>query len=79
MWRPQKKDILFVAGLIGLGLEETRLFGDPSEILVFAFLALMGVPLMLRADEAREKSHSSTREPPNGPSSLDGSEIRDET
>ena len=68
MWRPQRKDILFVAGMIGIALEEARLFGDPSETLLLLFAAMIGLPLVLRADEAR-RSNGDTK---NGPSSSGG-------
>ena len=53
MWRPQRKDTLFVVGLIGIALEEIRAFGDPSETLLLVFCAMIGLPLVLRADEHR--------------------------
>lgn len=69
MWRPQRKDILFVAGMVGIALEEARVFGPPSETLLLLFAAMIGLPLVLRADQARQ---SSTPDTPSGPSSSDG-------
>lgn len=68
MWRPQRKDVLFVIGLIGIALEEARVFGPPSETLLLVFAAMIGLPLVLRADEARQ-STDATR---SGPGSSDG-------
>lgn len=56
MWRPQRKDILFVAGLIGIALEEARVFGQPSETLLLLFAAMIGLPLVLRIDEAKRSN-----------------------
>jgi hypothetical protein len=53
-WRPQRKDLLFLAGLMGIALEEARVFGDPSETLLLLFAAMIGLPLVLRADEMRK-------------------------
>ena len=60
MWRPQRKDVLFIAGLIGIALEEARLFGPPSETLLLLFAAMIGLPLVLRADEARQSTADTT-------------------
>lgn len=57
MWYPQRKDILFVVGLIGIALEEARIFGDPSETLLLLFAAMIGLPLVLRADEHRQSTN----------------------
>lgn len=70
MWRPQRKDILFVVGLIGIALEETRAFGSPSETLVLLFAAMIGLPIVLRADEHRQSSDDT----PSGPDSSGGAE-----
>lgn len=53
MWRPQRKDLLFVVGLVGITLEEMRTFGTPSETLLLVFCAMIGLPLVLRADDKR--------------------------
>lgn len=55
MWRPQRKDILFVVGLVGIALEEARAFGQPSETLLILFAAMIGLPIALRADERRQQ------------------------
>ena len=70
MWRPQRKDILFVAGLLGIALEEGRVFGSPSETLLILFAAMIGLPLALRADERRQ-SRDDTK---NGHGSSNGSD-----
>ena len=70
MWRPQRKDILFVAGLVGIALEEARVFGSPSETLLLVFAAMIGLPLVLRIDEAKRSSSDST----NGQNSSGGKE-----
>lgn len=67
MWRPQKKDILFVLGIFGIALEEARVFGAPSETLLLVFAAMVGLPLVLRVDETR-----STSDTPKSPRSSDG-------
>lgn len=67
MWRPQRKDVLFVIGLVGIGLEEARVFGTPSETLLLLFAAMIGLPLVLRLDEKRSNGDT-----PSGPSSSDG-------
>jgi hypothetical protein len=54
--RPERKDILFLLGIIGIALEEARAFGEPSETLLLLFAAMIGLPLVLRADEARKSS-----------------------
>jgi hypothetical protein len=68
VWRPQRKDVLFVIGLAGIALEEMRLFGDPSETLLLLFAAMIGLPLVLRADEQRRSNDAMK----NGPDSSDG-------
>ena len=75
MWRPQRKDVLFVIGLTGIALEEARVFGAPSETLLLLFAAMIGLPLVLRADEQREKSPPSTPDTRNGPDSSVGNEL----
>lgn len=70
MWLPQRKDILFVAGLIGIALEEARAFGPPSETLLLVFAAMIGLPIVLRADERRQSSSDMK----NGLDSSDGAE-----
>lgn len=70
MWRPQRKDLLFVLGLVGIGLEEARAFGQPSEVLLLLFAAMIGLPLVLRADEQRQ----SRDDMPSGRDSSDGSD-----
>lgn len=75
MWRPQRKDVLFVIGLTGIALEETRVFGAPSETLLLLFAAMIGLPLVLRADEQREKSPPSTPDTTSGPESSVGNEL----
>lgn len=75
MWRPQRKDILFVAGMVGIALEEARVFGSPSETLLLLFAAMIGLPLVLRADEARQhESPPSTPDTTSGQSSSVGEE-----
>lgn len=74
MWRPQRKDILFVVGLIGIALEEARVFGEPSETLLLLFAAMIGLPLVLRADEQRQ-SPPSTPDTTSGHDSSAGSEV----
>lgn len=56
MWRPQRKDVLFVLGIMGIALEEARVFGNPSETLLLLFAAMIGLPLVLRADEHRREN-----------------------
>ena len=68
-WRFQRKDLLFVVGLVGIALEEARIFGQPSETMILVFAAMMGLPIFLRADEKRESSPPTGK---NGPDSLDG-------
>ena len=52
MWRPQRKDILFVAGLLGIAYEAVfRSAERPTLLLLYA--AMIGLPLVLRADEER--------------------------
>lgn len=60
--------MLFVAGLLGIALEEARLFGPPSETLLLLFAAMIGLPLVLRVDEAKRSNGATT----NGRSSSDG-------
>lgn len=71
MWRPQRKDILFVAGLIGIAYEAWSSGERPTLLLLYA--AMIGLPLVLRADEQRQetKSRGGSR---NGPNSSDGDE-----
>lgn len=57
MWRPQRKDILFVAGLIGIAYEAWSGGERPTLLLLYA--AMIGLPLVLRADEQRQESKSS--------------------
>lgn len=71
MWQPQRKDVLFVVGLVGIALEEARVFGSPSETLLLLFAAMIGLPLVLRADEQRQ-SENSTDDTPKTPQSSDG-------
>jgi len=73
VWRPQRKDILFVLGLVGIALEEARVFGNPSETLLLVYAAMIGLPLVLRADEHRKETRSNS-DTPNGPRSSDGSD-----
>jgi hypothetical protein len=50
-WTGISRDtVLFVAGMVGL-LHETLSAGVERPILIAAFLAMMGLPLFLRADE----------------------------
>ena len=56
-----------MVGLVGIALEEARLFGPPSETLLLLFAAMIGLPLVLRVDEAKRTSGST-----NGPGSSDG-------
>lgn len=65
-WRPQRKDILFIVGIVGIALEETRAFGPPSETLLIVFAAMVGLPIVLRADEMRTNGSA------NGPGSSAG-------
>jgi len=51
-WRPQRKDILFVAGLIGIAYEAYS--GSERATLLLLYAAMIGLPLVLRADEARQ-------------------------
>ena len=46
-----------MAGLIGIALEEGRVFGTPSETLLLLFAAMIGLPLALRADERRQSKN----------------------
>jgi hypothetical protein len=75
VWRPQRKDVLFVIGLVGIALEEARVFGAPSETLLLLFAAMIGLPLVLRADEQRRDDPPSTNGPTIGPDSSVGSEL----
>lgn len=74
MWHPQRKDILFVVGLVGIALEEARAFGAPSETLLLLFAAMIGLPLVLRADEQHKESPPSMHDSTIGPDSSAGSE-----
>jgi hypothetical protein len=50
-WPSISRDtVLFIAGLAGL-VHETLSTGVERPILIAAFLAMMGLPLFLRADE----------------------------
>lgn len=69
MWRPQRKDILFVAGLIGIAYEAWSGGERPTLLLLYA--AMIGLPLVLRADEQRQDSQS-TRGSGSGQTSSDG-------
>lgn len=71
MWRLQRKDIFFVVGMIGIALEEARVFGAPSEALLLLFAGMIGLPFVIRADEARQENPSPT-DTPKSPPSLDG-------
>lgn len=52
-WRPQRKDVLFVVGLLGIGYEALfRSAERPTLLLLYA--AMIGLPLVLRADEERQ-------------------------
>ena len=75
MWPPQRKDVLFVLGVVGIALEEMRTFGSPSETLVLLFAAMIGLPIVLRADEKKEKQPPSTPTSMTGPDSSAGSEV----
>lgn len=57
-----------MAGMIGIALEEARVFGPPSETLLLLFAAMVGLPLVLRIDEAKRSSSDGA----NGPSSSNG-------
>lgn len=70
MWRPQRKDILFVAGLIGIAFEAWSGTERPTLLLLYA--AMIGLPLVLRADERRQDSTRSNDAMKNGPSSSAG-------
>lgn len=74
MWRPQRKDVLFVVGLVGIALEEARVFGEPSETLLLLFAAMIGLPLVLRADEMRQDQPPSTDDTKSGQDSSVGNE-----
>lgn len=78
-FRPQRKDILFVAGLIGLALQESRAFGEPSEALLLIYAAMMGLPILMRADEGKTESPPSMPDMKNGPGSSVGGEQPSET
>lgn len=54
MWRPQRKDILFVAGLVGIAFEAYRGGERPTLLLLYA--AMIGLPIILRADEQRQSN-----------------------
>jgi hypothetical protein len=54
-WRPQRKDVFCVLGLIGVALEEMRAFGEPSQALLLLFAALIGLPVFMRLDDRRAK------------------------
>lgn len=71
MWRFQRKDVLFVAGMLGIALEEGRVFGSPSETLLLLFAAMIGLPLVLRADEARQGSSQTSENGPPAPPAKD--------
>ena len=45
-----------MVGLVGIALEEARFFGPPSETLLLLFAAMIGLPLVLRVDEAKKTS-----------------------
>lgn len=64
MWRPQRKDIFFVVGMLGIALEEARAFGEPSEALLLLFAGMIGLPFVIRADEARREGENPS--PPDG-------------
>lgn len=50
-WRGATRDtVLFVAGILGIA-HETLQTGIERPALLAAFLAMMGLPLFLRADE----------------------------
>lgn len=77
MWRRlrhlQWKDLFAPIGFIGIACEEMRLFGEPSETLLLLFAAMIGLPLVLRADEQRQ-SPPSTPDTPSGQDSSAGNE-----
>lgn len=75
VWRPQRKDVLFVIGLMGIALEEARVFGPPSETLLLLFAAMIGLPLVLRADEQRKERPPSTNGSMTGHDSSAGNEL----
>lgn len=72
MWRLQRKDIFFVVGMVGIALEEARVFGAPSEALLLLFAGMIGLPFVIRADEARQEETPSPPDTPKSPPSLDG-------
>jgi hypothetical protein len=53
VWKPQRKDILLVAGLIGIFYEAMRV-GPERPTLLLVYAAMVGLPLVLRADEHRQ-------------------------
>lgn len=54
--RVQRDTILFAAGLVGV-LHETLIAGPERPTLLYAFVAMMGLPLVLRdGDRRRDRS-----------------------
>ena len=54
MPRPQRKDVLLVFGLLGIAYEAVwRSTERPTLLLLYA--AMIGLPLVMRADEERQK------------------------
>lgn len=70
MWHPQRKDVLFVAGLIGISYEAWSGLERPTLLLLYA--AMIGLPLVLRADGERQNENSPSDTKSGGDSS-DGS------
>ena len=52
----RRVDILFVVGLVIVLSEALRWRGPPNPTLIFAGLALMGLPVISRADEKIRKN-----------------------
>lgn len=57
-WPKVTRDgVLFIGGLAGITYETVFYKGETRDVLVLAFLAMMGLPAFLRADEARRNGN----------------------
>lgn len=62
-WKPERKDLLFVAGLMGIAWEALRDSAErPTLLLLYA--AMIGLPLVLRADDLKNGKHKENGEKP---------------